>query len=297
MVIFINIQSLTSFTDEKHFLSFISSLTDIPSITANTISNPIISTYIFQVSVPYYLVRELNVFYAYLKLYIRDEIMEKSKFKQGFLTELYPLLAIQFDERKNQQNVKDIHISSFYDDKIFHWRCPNCDCERETSLYSRLKNDVAWRQLKCGQCIKGLSFAELAIRIHFERIILQVFPNAIVTSGIYKGFEIDIIVIIPNISKIFGIEYDSEFYHKNRIDFDKLKNSNLIKEYFLIRFREEGLSSLNDSSVKEIASPRYPKENLCEFDCAIRRSFQYFNDFLVEHLPVKQNELKKVKKK
>lgn len=217
--------------------------------------------------------------------------MSKDEFKQGYLTEMYPLLAKQFDEKKNQMKAETIYITTLYDERPFHWKCPCCHSERETTIYSRLKNPTAWLQLKCGQCIKGLSYPQLAIRIHFENVIKQTFPNATVTSAVYEGFEIDIVIAIPEINKLFSIEYDSEYYHRHRIDFDKLKNTKVIKKRNLVRVREEGLPSLEDDHVKEICSPRFPRKDLNMFDIAVKNCFQYFIEFLKVYSTLNKKEL------
>ncbi|MFK5710148.1 zinc-ribbon domain-containing protein [Lysinibacillus boronitolerans] len=218
--------------------------------------------------------------------------MAKEKFKQGYLSKISPLLAIQFDEEKNQIKTTDIYITSLYDERPFHWKCPNCEYEWKTTIYSRLKNNIAWKQLKCGQCIDGLSYPQLAIRIHFEKVVKQIFSDATVTSYNYQGFEIDIVVIINGIEKMFCIEYDSEFYHKDRIDFDKLKNEIVNKKHYFIRLREEGLRSLDDKNVVEITSPRHPRRSLNIFDEAIRICFQLFTKFLEAYSPLNKKELK-----
>lgn len=210
-------------------------------------------------------------------------MINKWSFKEGFLYKNYPLLAEQLDEEKSQINVEEIYIKTFYDSRRLPWKCHNCNHEWHTSLESRFKNSMAWRQGKCGQCIKGISFPEVAIRVHFEKMAQQIFPEAVVTSAVYNSYELDIVVKIPNLTKVFAIEYDSEYFHKDRIKQDKLKNKGVADKYFLIRVREDGLTSLDDPNVMEITSPRIPRNDISLFDVAVKGCFQYFLEFLKKH--------------
>lgn len=209
--------------------------------------------------------------------------VNKYEFKTGFLNEIEPILALQFDEVKNNISAKEIFISTFYDERSFYWKCPNCNKSWLTSIYSRLKNRTAWSKGMCGSCYTGLSFAQIAIQVHYEKLLKPLISEIIIKTEKYNNFEIDIVVIIPTFAILFGIEYDSEYFHKNRADFDKLKNQNISQKYRVIRFREEGLDSLNDNLCIEITTPRYPTVQLEQFDEAIRESFKYFVDYLLEN--------------
>ena len=160
---------------------------------------------------------------------------------QGYndLQTLNPTLAKEWNyEKNNRLTPADIMSSS---GKKVWWRCSKGH-EWQAKIAHR-SNGVG-----CPICDseRKTSFPEYAIRYYLEKYGLEVIHS-------YKelGYEMDI--YIP--SQKIAIEYDGYFFHKERRDKDLEKNRNCVNDGIkLYRIREEGLPSLNDSSIDYIAT-------------------------------------------
>lgn len=152
------------------------------------------------------------------------------------LASVNPTLSDEWDNEKNNLSPSEITASS---GKKAWWKCKICGFGWAAQIASR--NSGAG----CPRCAKSLqtSFPEQALYYYFHRC----FPdtvNGYHPSWIDTRSEID--VFIPSHS--IGIEYDGLRWHAN-VEKDRKKDlaarSNGV---FLIRLRELGLPSLNETS-------------------------------------------------
>lgn len=123
------------------------------------------------------------------------------------LVELYPDIALMWDEDQNDITPFDVSAGSEY---VAHWICEN------GHRFARSISEQVAKQHKCPECSRGLSssFGEQFI----YHACLAVFEGQDVfnRNSSILGFEVDI--LIPK-QKI-GFEYGSWYWHKDRISAD-----------------------------------------------------------------------------
>lgn len=144
----------------------------------------------------------------------------------------FPEISQEWDFEANYPlTPKDV---AAYSNKKVNWICNTCGHKWVAAIDNRTNGKG------CPSCSKGqhTSFPEQAI-FHYVK---SLFPDARNGEKIH-GYEIDI--FIPELK--IGIEYDGEYYHRNRIEKDIKKNSVLhSKGIKLIRIRESGCPTLTD---------------------------------------------------
>lgn len=88
---------------------------------------------------------------------------------------------------------------------------------------------------KCAESLKT-SFNEQALLYYMKKVYDKVEGNYTL-----NGIEVDVYIKDYNIA----IEYDGVYYHKDKVDKDRLKNK-VLKDVWFIRVREEGLPKIED---------------------------------------------------
>lgn len=144
----------------------------------------------------------------------------------------FPEISQEWDFEANYPlTPKDV---AAYSNKKVGWICKICGHKWVATIDNRTNGKG------CPLCSKGkhTSFPEQAIYHYVKKL----FPDAQSGRKVF-GYEID--VFIPSLN--IGIEYDGEYYHRNRIKQDIKKNKTLhSKGIKLIRIREAGCPSLTD---------------------------------------------------
>jgi len=154
--------------------------------------------------------------------------------KSNCLAIVDPVLAKEWHPAKNGK-LTPYDIGAGSSKKVW-WKC-------------RKSNDHAWetsvdhrkRGRGCPFCTNPSSVPELRIFSELKTI----FPS-IRHRVILKGYEVDI--YIPELQ--IGIEYDGEYWHRNKKQKDLEKNLALNSTILLIRIREKGLSKLTNTDIE-----------------------------------------------
>lgn len=121
-----------------------------------------------------------------------------------------------------------------YSSKIVWWQC-----KRGHEWRSSISNRAKGR--RCPVCNSSTSIIELRIYSELKKLFIEVEHRIKV-----GGYEIDI--YLPSVS--LGIEVDSYFYHKDKYDFELLKNNKLNQNGIeLIRIREKGLRKIGEKDI------------------------------------------------
>lgn len=151
------------------------------------------------------------------------------------LATLNPELVKQWHPTKNG-NLTPYDITSASGKKVW-WKChKGNDHVWNTTPYHR-----TIRGSGCPYCTNPSSAPELRILCEIRTI----FPST--EHRVYiKGHEIDI--LIPELK--IGIEYDGEYWHRNKIKQDRAKNNALSAEILLLRIREKGLPLLSETDIQ-----------------------------------------------
>lgn len=149
------------------------------------------------------------------------------------LATLKPFIAKQWHPTKNGDLTPfNVTISS---GKRVWWQCPKVE-------------DHVWRAAVsdrtigtgCPKCNGPTSFPEL--RIYCE--LKSIFPSTLHREKI-DGYEIDI--FIPELQ--IGIEYDGQYWHKDKLAIDQTKTNALESKLLLIRVREKELPQLGENNI------------------------------------------------
>ena len=151
------------------------------------------------------------------------------------LATVYPEIARQWHPTKNG-DLKPTDVKYGSRKKVW-WQC-EYGHEWQATIANRSS-----LQRGCPQCnTHGVSLAEMTVFYYINK-----YSNCQVIHHYRQlGFEIDI--FIPNYN--IAIEYDSAYYHNNRIKNDLIKNRLCADQHIiLIRLREKGLPLLNDTSI------------------------------------------------
>ena len=146
----------------------------------------------------------------------------------------FPKIASEWHPNKNGKiTPKEIVYGS---NKNVWWICQNGH-EWKAQVNSR----TGLKGTGCPRCSKRISSFEIRILSELESFFSNIKP-------IYKlkGTEIDLLLKDHNI----GIEYDGWYFHKNRIQKDKVKNEFLKKNNIdLIRIREAPLKKISNKDI------------------------------------------------
>ena len=146
-----------------------------------------------------------------------------------------PQIAKDWHPTKNSElTPQSIPPSS---NKKFWWRCPR------GHEYQLEPNQRVHRSRGCPECSSYGYGSSQEIRIYCE---LKALFSDIKFRHKVDGKEIDI--LIPNLG--IGIEYDSEFYHRDKIEEDQAKNDLMARSGFhLLRVREHPLEKVTEFDV------------------------------------------------
>jgi hypothetical protein len=158
--------------------------------------------------------------------------------KENCLATVSPDLSVEWDYKKNEGlTPQDVFGSS---DNVKYWWI----CEYGHSF---LKSCNARQNGRgCPECVKYKfsSFGEQAIYLY----VRKVFNDAISRKRMkfeQEFFEYDIFIPLINV----GIEYDGEYFHRNKQESDERKNAiSTTNGVNLLRIRESGLSDIAGST-------------------------------------------------
>jgi cytochrome c-type biogenesis protein CcmH/NrfF/very-short-patch-repair endonuclease len=149
------------------------------------------------------------------------------------LANIYPKLAKEWHPTKNG-NLKPKDVT-FGSTKKVWWKChKGKDHEWVTSPSRRILGTG------CPFCTNPSSTPELRILTELRTIFTSVEHRVIINRH-----EVDI--YIPRLK--IGIEYDGEFWHRNKQKQDLRKNAELKDNITLIRVRDKGLNMLTDFDI------------------------------------------------
>ena len=189
------------------------------------------------------------------------------KIKRGYndLATMSPLLAKEWDYEKNNKTPEEVTAKG---GGPAFWKCSVCGYE-----WGPVNISDRYRGTGCPQC-KKYYHTSLAEQIAYY-YIKKDFSDAVNNykpEWLGKFSEIDI--YIPSLR--LAIEYDGEYWHKNKSDQDQKKGI-LIKKHGidLIRIREGELPTINDGSHILAASPASAVSE--EQDRTIRNLFNLIN--------------------
>ncbi|WHZ04949.1 zinc-ribbon domain-containing protein [Neobacillus sp. YX16] len=155
-----------------------------------------------------------------------------------------------------------------YSDKKVWWLCKECSREWRATPNHRTRMKTG-----CPSCKErhNVSFDELAFVYFYKQVFLDVKFNYEVEAG-DKRYKVDLFV--PKYNLI--LEYDSEFFHRHRIQSDIEKSIQLLRNnYLLIRMRENGLPEIITHGINIVPFQNKNKEQL---QSAIIDSFGYIKD-------------------
>ena len=157
----------------------------------------------------------------------------KKTVKSKSLATLNPILAKEWHPTKNGELIpEDVTPGS---GKKVWWKCPRGeDHVWKASVANRNRGGG------CPKCISATSAPEL--RIYCE--LKSIFPST-QHRAVLNEHEVDI--YIPELK--VGIEYDGEYWHRNKMKQDQKKNLALGSIIILIRIREKGLPLLTDTDI------------------------------------------------
>ena len=168
-----------------------------------------------------------------------------------------PELAMEWNYIKNHPLLpSEIHYGS---NKKVWWQCPDCKHEWQAVVADRVNGNG------CPSCnSQGTSFPEISVFYYVSKI----YPN---TIHRYKQNKFEIDIYIPDFK--IGIEYDSSYYHKNKLEKENQKDQfckdNGIR---LIRLRSNELRQTILAETIWFKSEKY--EDLSE---GIKSLFDYLN--------------------
>ena len=168
------------------------------------------------------------------------------------LATTHPEVAKEWHPTKNGK-LKPTEVTS-HSNKSAWWMCEHGH-EWKTNIGNRTK----FKNTNCPYCSSnGMSKPEITLLYYIKK-----YANCEIHHR-YNDFGFELDIYIPSIKT--AIEYDGVYYHKNRVKADFLKNE-LCKKLGikLYRIRENGLSSLNDTSINFFYNPH----NITEFETLI----------------------------
>ena len=146
---------------------------------------------------------------------------------------LFPQIAKQWHPTKNADLTPyDFRPGST---KKVWWICPRGDDHVWKTSIGERANGTG-----CPKCKSATSAPELRIFCELETIFSSIQHRTII-----KGYEVDI--YIPELK--VGIEYDGEYWHRDKIEKDREKNLALQSEIILLRIREKGLPKLSGMDI------------------------------------------------
>ena len=144
-----------------------------------------------------------------------------------------PVLASEWNYKRNG-NLKPTHITANSNKKVW-WKCSK---GHEWSAQISNRNNGNGCPICSSE--KNTSFPEFVLLYYLRKYGLDVLH-----SYRENGYELDI--YIP--SKRIAIEYDGYYWHKNKTEFDLIKNQKCTIDGIKLYRIREGLLSLNSSSI------------------------------------------------
>lgn len=154
---------------------------------------------------------------------------------------------------EKNKNIKPEDVMEHSNKKVW-WKCPDCANEWETAVC--LVSDGT----RCPKCSDAYKVSESEQIIYYY--LAKYFDDVELTyrSKWLGRREIDI--FIPSLS--LAIEYDGEFWHKDKKERDMKKSSIIFKQGIsLIRLREEKLEQIDDESyVISVSTSKYNYDRL-----------------------------------
>jgi len=166
------------------------------------------------------------------KDYLRKNIRKIAIERSGSLSEKFPLLLDEWNYEKNKVLPNEISPSSGYK---AHWKC-QFGHKWQATISNR-----TYHSSNCPNCNPQSSKLEIYLFCELKHIISNVEWRKKI-----DGVECDIFIEKLKI----GIEIDGQFWHKNKLSKDKLKNTFFKnKKIHLIRVREDGLPEIDGETV------------------------------------------------
>ena len=153
----------------------------------------------------------------------------------------HPHLIDEFHPTKNGRVKLENHVAG--STKKIWWKCnKGFDHEWITSIRKRTQ-----RNHSCPFCtLTPQSKQELTITFELKSIFKEINPRGFKSSVEGKLWTIDI--FIPSLN--LGVEFDGNYWHKDKHDLDKLKTKKLQNAGFkIIRIREEPLQKINEIDI------------------------------------------------
>ncbi|MHC5534693.1 zinc-ribbon domain-containing protein [Priestia megaterium] len=150
------------------------------------------------------------------------------------LVTLYPEIAKEWHPVKNG-TLKAEAFTRGSKKKVW-WQCSSCNNEWEAQI-----KDRTTKRTGCPECKKNnqSSFDEQSVYYYLKKV----FEKTENKKRINKD-QMEIDVYVPEVN--LAIEYDSYFYHKDKMKVDERKNRFLKEQnIFLIRIRESKLTSID----------------------------------------------------
>jgi Probable Zinc-ribbon domain len=117
----------------------------------------------------------------------------------------------------------------------YYWHCPECNNDKwYTSSNERKK------YCSCNECRKGYStsFPQHAIYFYLRQLFMNCENRAIM-----DGYEIDILLLLYSV----GIEYNGEYYHRNKKKEDAIKRKALKDKIDLLIIKESDKKRFHNS--------------------------------------------------
>jgi very-short-patch-repair endonuclease len=189
--------------------------------------------------------------------------------EENCLAKVNPQVLKEWHPTKNEGTTPySIHA---YSDKRVWWLCKECNHEWRATPNHRTRMKTG-----CPKCKErhNVSFNELAFVYFFKHVFLDVKFNYELAVG-DKRYKVDLFV--PKYNLI--LEYDSEFYHRQRLTADVEKSSELVKNnYFVFRLREKGLPKIPILGINILT---FQNKNIIQLQTAIINSLQYIKKMVL----------------
>jgi hypothetical protein len=154
------------------------------------------------------------------------------------LAAVAPVLAVEFMEERNGIAASEVVAGS---NSKFWWRCATCQHEWLAACYSRTVHMTG-----CPNCVlTGRSVIELEVAAELAAF-LPVDLDRHVVRGASRAWNVDIVV--PDERLL--VEYDGEYWHRDKESFDRLKTADLRSAgWSVIRIR----AGLDPISAEDVA--------------------------------------------
>lgn len=165
----------------------------------------------------------------------------------------FPEIVCEWDFKKNKVGPDQW---SFGKTEKVHWKCKNCDKEFCCTVDAKRK------------LVNGCPHCSLATSSKMERMIFYFLSNIFEHTahndtfffgdGKEEKFSYDIMV--KSLNPPLVVEYDGQYYHKDRFVSDCEKNEKILKQGFrILRIRESGLNKTSTHDIEYTYIETYRK--------------------------------------